>query len=80
MDSHADFARARRAGNARIGFYFHLAAYLAVNALLISINLATSTDRLWCKWPLLGWGFGLLVHALVTFSLPLLRGGRPGGR
>lgn len=77
MDSHADFARAKRGGNARIGFYIHLAAYLAVNALLVSINLATSTDCLWCKWPLLGWGLGLLAHALVAFGLPLLRGGRP---
>jgi hypothetical protein len=71
MEGHA-----KRAGKARLGFYIHLAAYLAVNALLVSINLATSPDRLWCKWPLLGWGLGLLAHALATFGLPMLRGGR----
>jgi uncharacterized membrane protein len=65
------------AKKARVGFCIHLAAYLAVNALLVSINLATSTDHLWFKWPLLGWGLGLLAHALAAFGLPMLRGGRP---
>jgi hypothetical protein len=69
MNHPADLARAKKGVNARIGFYIHLTAYLAVNALLVSINLATSTERLWCKWPLLGWGVGLLAHAVVTFGL-----------
>jgi hypothetical protein len=69
MNTPDDFARARKAVNVKIGFAIHLAAYLAVNALLVAINLATSTECLWCKWPLLGWGLGLLVHALVTFAL-----------
>ena len=76
MNGHAHVVRAKRAGNARVGFCIHLAAYLAVNALLVSINLATSPDRLWCKWPLLGWGLGLFAHALVTFGLPMLRSRR----
>jgi hypothetical protein len=65
-----EFARAKRAARAKMAFYVHLAVYLAVNALLIAINLLTSAGHLWFQWPLLGWGIGVLVHAIVTFVLP----------
>jgi uncharacterized membrane protein len=54
---------------ARLGFYIHLTAYLAVNALLVGINLATTPGKLWFGWPLAGWGLGLLAHGLATFFL-----------
>ncbi len=69
MGQQGDFARAKKVAGAKIGFYIHLTAYVAVNALLVAINLATSTEHLWFKWPLLGWGVGVLVHAIVTFAL-----------
>jgi hypothetical protein len=65
-----EFARAKRAASAKMAFYVHLAVYLVVNALLIGINLLTSAGHLWFQWPLLGWGTGVLVHALVAFVLP----------
>ena len=74
MDSYTNFNGANRCRKARLGFYIHLAAYLAVNALLIFINSTSSTGRLWFHWPLLGWGIGLAAHALVTFALPRRRG------
>ena len=74
MNNQADFARARKVVNARIGFYIHLAAFLIVNALLVFINLATSNGPLWFQWPLLGWGLGIFAHAVVTFGVPGLRG------
>jgi hypothetical protein len=37
--------------------------YLAVNALLIVINLATTPGKYWFYWPLLGWGIGIAGHA-----------------
>lgn len=52
---------------ARIGFYVHLAVYIGVNILLIMINLSTSPEYLWFKWPLLGWGTGLFFHGLSVF-------------
>lgn len=64
-----EFTRARQAAGAKIGFFIHLAVYLIVNALLVAINLTTSTAYLWFKWPLLGWGAGLLVHALILFAV-----------
>ena len=64
------FTGARSGAGARVGFYVHLTVYLLVNALLIGINLGTSTQHLWFRWPLLGWGVGLLAHAIVAFALP----------
>jgi uncharacterized membrane protein len=69
MGHQDDFARAKKVAGAKIGFYIHLTAYVAVNTLLVAINLATSAEHLWFKWPLLGWGVGVLVHAIVTFAL-----------
>ena len=45
------------------GFVIHFAAYVAVNALLIVINLVTTPGKYWFYWPLLGWGLGIVGHA-----------------
>jgi hypothetical protein len=45
------------------GFVIHFATYLAVNLLLIVINLATTPGKYWFYWPLLGWGIGIVGHA-----------------
>jgi hypothetical protein len=60
----------------KAGLYIHATVYAAVNALLITINLGSATGQLWFKWPLLGWGVGLLAHAAAAFSLA----GRQGTR
>lgn len=49
------------------GVAVHLFVYLAVNALLIVINLRTSPDNLWSIWPVLGWGAGLAAHAWLAY-------------
>ena len=36
------------------GFRIHLIVYVAVNVLLIVLNLAGWADKLWFIWPLLG--------------------------
>jgi hypothetical protein len=51
----------------KVGFGYHLAAFLAVNAVLIWINLDTSPDYFWAKWPLAGWGVALLFHGFSVF-------------
>jgi hypothetical protein len=73
MTNQTDHANAKKAVNARMGFYIHLTAYLVVNAFLLFINLATSPERLWFYWPLLGWGIGIIAHVAVTFWLPGVR-------
>jgi hypothetical protein len=70
MEYRDEVSRATKVGKVRRGFYIHLTAYVVVNVLLIAINLATSPKYLWFVWALLGWGIGILAHALVTFALP----------
>jgi len=77
MQCKDNVTRARRGAGARIGFSIHLTAYVLVNALLIGINFGTSSQHLWFKWPLLGWGIGILAHGIVTFALPGRKGTRP---
>ena len=57
------------AAKRKVGLYIHATVYVAVNVLLITINLSTATGGLWFQWPLLGWGIGLLAHAAAAFSL-----------
>ena len=51
----------------KLGFYIHLTAYILVNGLLVAINLMTSPGTYWFKWPLIGWGIGVLFHGLSIF-------------
>jgi hypothetical protein len=62
------YQKAKKRVEVRIGFYIHLVLYVGVNILLIIINVTTSTRYLWFKWPLIGWGIGLLFHALGVFA------------
>lgn len=67
MKSPDDYQRAEKRVKAKLGFYFHLSIYIVVNILLIAINLSTQTQHFWFKWPLMGWGIGVLFHALGVF-------------
>ena len=67
MENHEAYKRAKKRVEAKLGFYIHLAVYIVVNILLIIINLSTSTEYLWFKWPLIGWGIGVFFHAIGTF-------------
>jgi hypothetical protein len=67
MQNQEAYQRAKKRAEAKIGFYLHLAVYIVVNILLIIINFSTSTEYLWFKWPLIGWGIGVFFHALGTF-------------
>ncbi|MFL9922976.1 2TM domain-containing protein [Herbaspirillum lusitanum] len=50
-----------------IGFYRHLAIYLVINSALVILNLRHPGAPFWSAGPLLGWGIGLLFHALSVF-------------
>jgi hypothetical protein len=49
------------------GFLIHLFVYLAVNALLIVVNLLYSAGYYWFLFPLVGWGVALAAHAYAAF-------------
>ena len=59
-------ARAERRVRAMTGFYIHLAVFVGVMALLFVLNM-TDTEW-WVQWPFLGWGVGILGHALTVFG------------
>lgn len=61
-------------GDPRVrGAAVHLFVYVAVNALLIAVNLIVTPNTLWFYWPLLGWGAGLALHAWLVYRAVLRR-------
>ena len=68
MENQEAYEKAKKRVEAKIGFYIHLAVYVVVNILLIISNLLTSTQELWFRWPLIGWGIGVFFHALGVFA------------
>lgn len=55
------------------GFYGNLSSYILVNTGLIILNLVTSPEHLWFYYPLLGWGLGVVLHAMSVFNyMPFL--------
>lgn len=68
--SHTDqYGTARRRAEAKYGFFVHAAVYAAVMVLLVIINLVTSPGNIWFIWPLIGWGFAVVLHGLRVFVL-----------
>lgn len=49
-------------------FYSHLRTYLIVNTIFFLINWLSSPADWWVLYPVIGWGFCLLLHAADTFS------------
>ncbi|WP_036458750.1 DUF1707 domain-containing protein [Mycobacterium sp. UM_WGJ] len=60
--------RAQRGAVARRGVRIHLGAYLAVSVLMIGIWLLSAVFAgawyFWPVWPILGWGIGIVSHAI----------------
>jgi hypothetical protein len=67
VENQEAYQKAKSRVEAKIGFYIHLAVYVGVNILLVVVNLLTSSQYLWFKWPLIGWGIGVIFHALGVF-------------
>ena len=50
-------------------FYGNLVTYVAINIILIIINLVTSPGSLWFYWVTIFWGIAILLHASRVFIL-----------
>ena len=53
-----------RADRVQRGFLTHLFAYALVKAGLVLMDLHQSGSVSWSRWPMMGWGLGLLCHWL----------------
>ncbi len=63
------YEKAKRRVKELKDFYRNLMTYVAVNILLIVINLITSPDKLWFFWVTIFWGIGIVLHASRVFIL-----------
>jgi hypothetical protein len=55
----------------RSEFWGHLAVYLVVNALIVTVwFLVADGGFFWPLFPLFGWGIGLFFHAVDVFRRP----------
>jgi len=61
------YDRAKSRVEEKLGFVMHLTSYVVVNAFLVAVNLTTSPEYFWAKWPILGWGIGLVLHGVGVF-------------
>jgi fatty acid desaturase len=59
--------KARRQVAAIKGFYIHFFIFVLVMLGLAAINLSVGGPW-WVLWVLLGWGIGVLAHALTVFG------------
>lgn len=50
------------------GFYGNLFSFILINLGLMILNLVTYPQYLWFLYPFAGWGIGVIIHAMYTFS------------
>lgn len=48
-------------------FYVHLVIYLVVNTGLVLIDLVQGDGLQWAQWVIIGWGIGVVAHAVSVF-------------
>jgi len=61
---------AKRRVQARYGFIIHVMMYLAVNGGIFATWWLTGGGYPWFVWPLIGWGAGIIAHALALVIGP----------
>ncbi|WDD99971.1 2TM domain-containing protein [Thalassomonas actiniarum] len=50
-------------------FYTHLSTYVLVVSALFVFNYWTNPSYIWAWWTALGWGIGIISHALAVFEV-----------
>ena len=62
------YQKAKKRVKAIKGFYIHFVIYILVNLFLFLLNIIISPAILWFLVSLLGWGIGVIAHALSVFG------------
>jgi hypothetical protein len=71
MSDEQDLQRvAKRRVQARFGLVIHLVMYLAVNGGLFGMWWFTGHGYPWFLWPMIGWGVGIVAHAMALVIGP----------
>lgn len=68
MDTDPDYLQARRRVRSLRGFYIHLVLFVSVIAFLAILNSVTAGPW-WVQWVVLGWGIGIVAHAVAVFGV-----------
>jgi len=51
------------------GFYTHLIIYVVVVGTLFGLNIIRGANHFWAIWPAIGWGIGIIFHALNVYEV-----------
>lgn len=70
MKQQGHFTEQDRIARAKRGFYIHLLVFVVVNLILAIVTRNNPDAGVYLIWTLLGWGLGLLSHALAVFLSP----------
>ena len=52
-------------------FYYNLTCYCVVIPILAAVNITYMPDFLWFFFSLIGWGIGLVFHAIGAFDIKI---------
>lgn len=68
MENQKSQETALKRAKTKVEFRIHLINYIVINTILATINLTMTPEYIWFKWPLLGWGIGIIFHALSVYD------------
>lgn len=70
MDEHNLLIKAEKRVKAKKGFYWHLSVYLGIAVFFFTLNMAVNPEKLFFFFPLIPWGFAILMHYIGVFGIP----------
>jgi hypothetical protein len=53
----------------RVGFKWHFAVYIIVNAFLAVFNYVSTPGSWWFYWTTIPWGLGIAIHYVAAYHL-----------
>jgi len=73
FDQKFSYERAKKKAKNLRSFYFNLLSYCIVIPILIIVNVTLTPEFQWFWFSMLGWGVGVLAHAMEVFNFnPIL--------
>ncbi len=66
MNDSQRYQQARTRVHQLRGLYIHAGVFVVVNLSLLLLNVITNPQTLWFYWVAIGWGIGLIAHAVVV--------------